>query len=328
MLGLRILVVGLLIAGVGCGSDDDDTTEVAESTVAETVADTPAATTPDTTPDTAAPTSTAAPEPPAFVEPAVVSVDALGLSATLEQYREDEVANRLSIKVTNGGDEPVQIETLRLAWPGLADTEPYELDYPVFPGVRVDLRVHLGEAVCSSPPQLVEPTPTIAIAAVANTPEGEITFPVTDPLGILDRVYPRQCKRQAVEYAVGITMGDEWTDQSLDPVEMSGTLTVERRATTEPVTVVAIHGSVVVSMVAESAPVTLGPDDDVLDVPVVAGQNRCDSHALGEVKKPFQFVVDLLIGDDAVAYLVSPGEDGKQALQSGIIGRCPEDTDP
>lgn len=329
-------IVGLLVMTAACAADPSDLRSVTTEPVAGDAEPATTAAAPTSTsvaaPASTAPASTApaaaVPEPPAFAEAAVVSADTLGLSGTLEQYREDEVANRLSIKISHHGEEPVRIETLRLSWPGLGDTPPSELDYPVFPGARVDLRVPLGEAVCSSPPQLVEPTPTLAIAAVATTESGEITFPVTDPLGILERIYPRQCKRQAVEHHVAVTIDDEWADESLDPVTMLGTLRVDRKASTEPVTIAAIHGSVLVNMATEDGPVVLAADGASVAVPILATNNRCDSHAIGEAKKPYVFVVDLVIGDDEVSYVVSPDEPGKDALQAGIVGRCPPETDP
>lgn len=309
-----VWIVGLVaMVVVGCGSDRAAPAQSASTTVE---------------PPITGPPITEHVVGPVLAEPAPLSVDVRGLAATLQQYREDEVSNRISIKVTNTGPDPIEIRTLRLVWAGLTETDPATLDYPVFPGARVDLRVPLGTAVCSSPPQLAETTPSVPIAAVAGTPDGDITFPVADPLGILERIYPRQCRGQVVEHAVGLSIGDEFVDRSVDPVQMVGVLRLERRESTAEIAVDAIHGSVLVSMTADNVPDVLAAGESVLEVPIVASQNRCDSHAIGEAKKPYHFVVDLRIGGDQVSYGISPGPAGKDALAAGIVGRCPPDTDP
>lgn len=313
----------------GCGADPSDVAAPAPVTgPGPTAGPTVDPTGPDPSPTSTAIAVATSVAPPDLAAPVALSTETYGLTATLEQFREDEVAGKISVRVANGGDEPVVVETLRLAWPGLSDTGAAELDYPVFPGVRVDLKVPLGTAVCSSPPQIDEPLPDVPIAAVATTVEGEVVFPVTDPAGILARIYPRQCTAQAVEHAVGLTILDDFEDVSTDPAEVRGTLRVERRAATGEVAVVGLHGSVLVTLGLVDEPSVLGADDDVVDVPIVATNNRCDAHAISESKKPYVFVVDLDIDGTAVSYVISPAQPGKDALSAQVVGRCPEEIDP
>lgn len=263
-------------------------------------------------------------EPPDLRAPVALSDDLHGLSATLQQYREDEVANRIAVKVTSAADTPIEVITLRLDWPGLEPGAAEPIDYTLFPRTRVDLRVPLTAAICSDPPQVDETLPDAPIAAVAQTDLGEIVFPVTDPEGVLGRIHPRECRRQAVEQAASFELAG-WTDVSAAPPTMAATLTLTPGSSGVPVTVEAVHGSVLVNVAAEGLPVTLAPGGDRVEIPITATNNRCDSHALGESKKPYLFQVDLLVGDEPVSYVVEPSTATAEALSTGIVGRCPPD---
>ena len=272
-------------------------------------------------------------EPPALRPAAMPSQDTLGLAATLQQYREDEASNKISIKVANAGDDPVDVRSLRLDWPGMVEAEPTPLTYIVFPRTKVDLRVPLTPTVCSSPPRLVETLPDVGITAVAEVAidgggVAEVTMPVTDPEGVLARIYPRECRRQSIEWSATLSLDETWADaagtesDAGTPGTMTGELVVTRGGATAPITIEAVHGSVLLNFTI-AGPVVLAADATEVRIPVVASNNRCDSHALAEAKKPYLFQVDLVIGDDPVQYVVTPGEGTKSALAAGIIGRCP-----
>jgi hypothetical protein len=266
--------------------------------------------------------------PPALPDPATLSPDTMGLTGTLEQYREDEARNLLAIKVANGGTDDVRIDTLQLAWPGLVGAEPATPGYVVAAGVRVDLRVGIGRAVCSDPPRFDEPVPGVPIAATATIGGATVTFSVTDPNGILDRVYPKACRAQAVEHAVAIEFASTWVDASADPPTVTNTLTFTRRHGAEPIEISGVFGTVVVSLAGDGLPRRIEPDDQRVSVPVTFTNNRCDAHALGETKKPFLFQVQLVIGDQDVSYFLTPDDAGKDALAAGILDRCPPEPDP
>lgn len=317
---LAVVLAALAACGTGDGAPADAGPEPTDAPSTITTDATPASTAPATAP-------TSPPSPPAVGAPPALSADTRQLSATIEQYREDEVKNQLSLKITNGGDD-VRISTLALAWPALVGAEPLAPDYLVAAGVRVDLRVAIGRAVCSDPPQFDEVVPPVAIAAVATIDGDAVTFPVTDPNGILAKIYPKACIAQAIEHAVDISFGSEWIDAGAEPPTVTNTLTFTRRHGDLPIEVVDVFGSVVVSIAGDGVPTTLDSGEVELALPVTFTNNRCDSHALGETKKPFLFQVQLRIGDQEASYFITPDDAGKDALFAGILNRCPPETDP
>jgi hypothetical protein len=304
-------IVGLLAGVAGCDAERPDAAGPAAPVVA---------------PDAGAPSSTAARDEEAIQIP--------GLTATLEQYREDEIQGLMSVQTSNRSSSTVQFRDLRLRWPGLATTEPYVRSTQLSPGVTFDVRVRQGAAVCGDPPRVDGVPPAdaaiaVGIASVDGAPPVAVAIPIDDERAILPKVYRRSCQEQRLTWAAELRFGDHWapaTTASGKPAVL-GTLELRRHRSDEPLTITRINGSVLlrISAVAASDPVvTLDPGQDAASIPITIAQSgNCDAHALIESKKTFIIPIGLAIGEaDPMAYVIRFDTPTKQLLNRMINESC------
>lgn len=275
---LAIALIAATLLATACAADDSD--GVAESTTTST---------------------TAAPAPPPSTVPLSPGVD-----VTLQQYRADEVAQQIGIQVTNRTDGVIEVATARIDWAGLAQIAATDVDYPVAPGVTVDLKVEYGDAVCSDPPLVAETLPPDPIAVEVVTAAGEtLRWPVDDVRGVLARLHGLDCRRQAVEHLVAVEIGRTWTPSDAGDAVM-GELTLSRRHATGAATLTGISGSVLlnVDIAPEAATELTG---DTLTIPiVVTSANRCEPHALADSKKTYDFQVTIEVDGVDASISVTP----------------------
>lgn len=328
---LATLALGVAVLLAACADDASPDTPTS-------AADAPGSSPSDTGPGTSAPsagpgaaTSTTAapatpppPAPPALAAPEPLSADTHGLTGTLDQYREDVANDLIRIRVENPGDSVIEISTLRLAWPGLEPVAPEAVDFDVQPRMKVGLTVPYGDAVCSDPPQVAAEVPQVPIAAVAETNLGTITFPVTDPLEVLRRLYQPGCERQAVADAVDIRFGTDWTEVPVTGGgRLDGTLVLTRTDAPVEVAVTGLSGSVLLLLDAPGLPAVLPAGEERLVVPVSVTNARCDGHALGESKQTYLFQLGLTVGGAEASVVLVPDPDTRTRLFDGVIARCP-----
>ncbi len=283
----------------------------------------------------AAPTTSAGPDPalsttvPAIVEPpsfppaTPLSADTMGLSATLDQYREDVAEERIRIRIENSSAVMVRVETLQLAWPGLTPMPPEPVGFNVQPRMKVGLLTTYGTAVCSEPAQVPESVPDLPIAATVESSAGTITFPVTDPLDVLRRLYEPSCERQAIDAAATIEFGKSWVDAGTNPPRLDGTLVLTRNRSDAAVTVTGLSGSVLLLFTSDALPATMTPDQDRLEIPVSMTNGRCDGHALGESKQTYLFQMGVQIDGADASRLLVPEPALQERFFDGIIAKCP-----
>jgi hypothetical protein len=266
--------------------------------------------------------------------PAAGAVEVPGLSATLEQYREDEIQGLISVKTSNKSTSDVEFHDLRLEWAGLADTDPLVRSTTVSPGVTYDIRVVQGDAVCGDPPSADGAPPADAAVAVGNASiDGAdpvlVAMPVEDPQAILPKVYRRSCQDQRLTWAADLRFGDRWTPSTTasgDPAVL-GTIELDRRGSDEPLTVTEINGSVLlrISAVSPSAPVAvLEPGQESASIPIQIEQSgNCAAHALAESKKTFIIPMGFAVGDDEpTSYVITFDDPTKELLNDMINESC------
>lgn len=232
-----------------------------------------------------------------------------GLTAILEQYREDEILNLLQVKATNRSPSSVDVLDLRLDWAGVTGNDPLARGVLVSPGQRVDIPINAGRAVCSDPPGADEQPPAAPAAAVGHVsidggPPEVISIPITDSGKILPKIFPLSCRDQRVQWAAKVTFGTTWTRTTTSDgaPAVSGTVEMRRNHSTEPITLVRLNGSVLLRLVdlSPSTPAAvLEAGQDSLTVPILIEQSgRCEAHALAESKKTYLIVLDVGIGDE------------------------------
>jgi hypothetical protein len=297
---------GLL--AVGCAPDGPD---VATPTTTTTITTT-----------TTTPTAAAQPQPIA------------GLTATLEQYREDENAGLISVQTTNGSSSTVQFSDLRLEWDGLRGEDPYEHSTQLGPGVTFDIRVHQGDAVCGSPPEASGAPPpgaplAVGHASVDGGPAQLVAVPIEDRRAILPRVYRASCQAQRLAWAADLHMGDEWTPTTTADGRpaVRGTIEVRRNESTDRLVVTDVAGSVLlrITPVAPSDPVlVLAPDQQAGTIPILVEQSgNCTAHALAESKKTFFVPIGVAVGDELpAADVITFDAAAKQLLNQLINDSC------
>ena len=232
-----------------------------------------------------------------------------GLTAILEQYREDEILNLLQVKATNRSTSSVDVLDLRLDWAGVTGNDPLARGVLVSPGQRVDIPINAGRAVCSDPPGADEHPPAAPAAAVGHVsidggPPEVISIPITDSGKILPKIFPLSCRDQRVQWAAKVSFGTTWTRTTTSDgaPAVSGTVEMRRNHSTEPITLVRLNGSVLLRLVdlSPSTPAAvLEAGQDSLTVPILIQQSgRCEAHALAESKKTYLIVLDVDIGDE------------------------------
>lgn len=238
--------------------------------------------------------------------PAATPLPVSDVGVTLQQYRADEVAHRIALQVTSRSAAPIEIATARLDWPGLAPIAPTPMAYPLGPGVTVDLRVDYGAAVCASPPGVTDPPPTDPIVAEVTTAAGEtLRWPVDDVRGVLARVHALDCRRQAVEHLVDVSIGRRWAPSPAGDA-VTGELLLTRQAAVGPVAITGISGSVLLNVdVATGASTEMNGDELVIPI-VVTGAKRCEAHALADSKKTFDFQVTVQVDGAGASISVGP----------------------
>jgi hypothetical protein len=257
-----------------------------------------------------------------------------GLTATLEQYREDEIQGLISVQTTNRSTSTVQFVDLRLAWAGLSDEEPYARTTQLGPGVTFDIRVHQGDAVCGSPPTSAGAPPPGAPVALGHVsvdggPPELVAVPIEDRRSVLPRVYRTSCEAQRLAWAADLRFGDAWTPttNAAGHPAVSGTIEVRRNQSDEAIVVTHIDGSVLlrINPVPPSDPVAvLAPDQQTATIPILVEQSgNCSAHALAESKKTFVIPIGVAVGDeDPAADIVTFDTAAKQLLNALINESC------
>jgi hypothetical protein len=257
-----------------------------------------------------------------------------GLTATLEQYREDEINGLMSVQTTNRSSSTVDLRDLRLRWPGISDEEPYDSATLIPSGVTYDIRVRQGEARCGDPPRAdggVPPGPAVALAdaSIDGAAPVSVEIPIDDARAILPRVYQHSCQDQRGAWAADLRFGDTWTPSttSTGKPAVLGTIELRRRGSDERLTVTGINGSVLLRISARppaGAATVLAPGEDAARIPILIEQSgNCEAHALTESKKTFIIPLGFAVGDEApIAYIVRFDTPTKQLLNRMINQSC------
>jgi hypothetical protein len=281
-------------------------------------------------PDGAAPTPTVAPTTTTATERRQIA----GVTATLEQYREDEIAGLISVQTTNGSSSTVQFSDLRLEWDGLSTEAPSERSTQLGPGVTFDIRVRQGDAVCGTPPDARGAPPpgaplAVGHAAVDGGPPELITVPIEDRRSVLPRVYQISCQAQRLTWAADLHFGSDWTPTTTAAGKPAvlGTIELRRNESDDPIVVTRVDGSVLlrISPVEPSDPVAvMAPDQQAATIPIVVEQSgNCSAHALAESKKTFIIPIGVGIGDeDPAADVITFDAPAKQLLTQLINASC------
>ncbi len=218
------------------------------------------------------------------------------LSAELVQLRRDEVLQRVEVGITNHAKVPVEIQTIDLRVPGYSGGGPQAKDEPLPPGQAVNLPTPYGEVTCpdTGDVQVGEPTVVVQVRRVSDPTSYTVELTPTDPRNLVRGIATSTCLTQRLTRAVALSFGPWRRSGSGDATVLHGILHARLTADT-PYDVTQLAGTVIFDLLPgdpSASPLAhLTPAARRADIPVRLRQSRCDGHAVGEVKKPYAFLV-------------------------------------
>lgn len=249
----------------------------------------------------------------------------VAISAEVTQYREDEVAGRLQVSLTNHDRAPVRVESVRLDAPDFAAAATSRPALDLAPGQRTDVPVGYGAPRCGGTvPRRAQPGAVTLDVVTADGARGTVRVALPVPSPTLDRLLERSCRREQLARLLDAT----FTDLHAPPGAATARVTLRLAyAGPDAVTVTEVSGSVIFDLVPAPGarlPVTLTRTRPRAAFDVVARPGRCDPHAFAESKKTFLFTVYLsLPSSGGSTYLiVEPDTATKQAMDRWVRARC------
>jgi hypothetical protein len=219
------------------------------------------------------------------------------LTAEIVQLRRDEVLQRVEVAVTNRSGQHVVIETLELRVPGYSGGGVQRKNEPMPPGRRVNLPTPYGDITCTADfrPEVGRPRVGMLVHTADDNTARRVVLRPSDPRDLLHGIAEKECLKRRLGSEVQLGYGPTWRREGTgDATVVHGTL--EARLTSdEPRTITQVAGTVLYHVEPEpGAPdplALLTPEQPTASVPVRVRLARCDGHARGEVKKPYEFRV-------------------------------------
>jgi len=231
--------------------------------------------------------------------PASPGVPLAQVRAVATQTRFDQVEDRVfEITITNTGQAPFTVSSVRLDAPGF-DPVPASLrDEPFQPGDTYDMPAHYGPARCAA---ATEPARAVVELHRDGGPTGTLRLPLDSPDGLLRRLHDQDCARQDLSRQVHVTLADV----RLDGLVLRAAVRVERAGSAAAITATELRDSKLFAFTV-SLPARLEASADRLDVPVVVRPAGCYGHLLADVKQPYLFPLFLRFADGAPQYVEVP----------------------
>ncbi|MFI5838184.1 hypothetical protein ACIA8K_00495 [Catenuloplanes sp. NPDC051500] len=241
------------------------------------------------------------------------------LTAVLMQHRTDQVLRTVKIQLSNGGDTPIQVVRAELRSPSFTGAGPVDTDTLVLAGdVLTDIRIGYGQGVC--PASAAEPA-TALLTVREGERTREVALPLPYPNELLNSLLTADCEQAEVHKSAAATLTGlrSRPDGALDAA-----VTLTRVGGTEPVVMTDLKGSILYNLtpVVTTQPYgTLAPGQATVDIPIVIDTFRCDPHAVGEVKKPYEFPAWLAVGDAPTVYTLIDVPAAERATLFDLVRR-------
>ncbi|NYJ06116.1 hypothetical protein [Petropleomorpha daqingensis] len=257
----------------------------------------------------------AAPSTPAAPAASSTAAGDRSVTGALLQYRRDELARRLQVRLT--AHEPgLVVEQLTFdtsGWPAAAAT-PNEAALP--DGTALDFPVVLGTADCDGPPGTAE-----AEVVVRDPTGGTRTLDVPlDDDGLVRRLHAEDCADEALRAQVAIEVAGV---APVDEHSVQVTVRLRRLSGDDAVRVTGTRPNTVYDLSTDGRLPTLrhGGGEVSFDVTMVAA--RCDVHALGESYRTGIIGLVLALGDgDPRPYDLVPAPDVRARLETFAVTSC------
>jgi hypothetical protein len=248
------------------------------------------------------------------------------LTAQVVQLRRDQVLERIEIALRNPGPRDVVVRRLRVEAPGYQRLPAQPKDSPIAAGLTVNLPWEYGDVRCRpdlTPPRVGPAVVSLRVAVGTSSDDRPVTLRAGDPDGLLTAIAERTCAVRRATAEVGLAFADEWRlERRADRDVLHGTLRATLRAD-EPRSVSQVAGAIMYGLgpdtgrrPADVPLATLTPDRPTAEIPVLAYAARCDGHTIGEIKKPYEFLVWVgEPGREPLAITPQVGQPTKDALR-------------
>lgn len=262
-------------------------------------------------------TAVALSEPPAAEPP-------VPLTAGLIQHRTDQVLRAVTIQLGNDGPTPIQVVRAELRSPSFTGVGPVDTDTLVLTGdVLTDIRIGYGQGTCTGPAATLTAAPATAVLTVrAGERTRDVTLPLPHPSRLLDYLLRTDCEQAEVREVATATL----TGLAPRPDgALHAAIRLTRTGGTAPVTMTDLKGSILYTLtpVVTAPPYgTLAAGQATADVPIVIAPSRCDPHAIGEVKKPYEFPAWLAVGDAPPVYTVIDVPEPDRAILFDLVRKA------
>ncbi|HEX6255107.1 MAG TPA: hypothetical protein VFZ70_04790 [Euzebyales bacterium] len=250
-----------------------------------------------------------------------------GLSATVVQYTRDRPQRRVQVKVTNGSDQPIDLEILDPGLAGYDDAVPPDQRSHLEPGRRVDFPVNLEEPSCDA-----TPAPTSQLTLRVSTTAGTIRQHVPiDDASLLSDLHTLDCAIRRVEANVDIALGDDWRQvRSGAHAAVIGEVSLRLRPGGSSATVSALDAGLLLSVRSGDPSDGDGAADVTVDeeYPQQTWQveligTRCDGHAIAESRRLIALTfLTSVPGADDVPIRRSPDVDAYETMVAALLERC------
>lgn len=247
------------------------------------------------------------------------------LNAEIVQLRRDQVLERVEVALENRGPAEVIVESLLVRVPGFDAGGAVPKESRIPPTNVVNLPWPYGTVRCgeTSAPTVGPATVALRVHTATDPTSRPVQLVAADPDGLLQSIADRTCTVERLRREIDLRWGDRWrAEQTADGVVIHGTLEA-RLLAPEPKAITDMAGAIMYGMRPDTS---AGPVPDPLAeltsqrpqaaIPVEAYASRCDGHTIGEIKKPYEFLVWVSSpGEEPVALTPDVGQPTKDALR-------------
>lgn len=217
------------------------------------------------------------------------------------QLRRDQVLQRVEVAVTNTGRQPLVVDRLRLDVSGFRLPGWLDKGEPLPAGQVVDLPVPFSGVDCTAAgtAEVGRPVVTLQVRVGSDPTTRAVRQRAQDTSGLLARIAGRACAVARVRRDVDLRFADRWRlTRTAQGKSLHGELLAHLRPGSAPRTITQVAGAIMYGLrpdtTSSATPTVLAAlsrDRPDARIPVVAFAARCDGHTIGEIKKPYEFLV-------------------------------------
>lgn len=246
------------------------------------------------------------------------------VSVQVVQLRRDVVVPRVQLAIHNRTDRPVTIDSARLSVTGIETQGWLKIAYSIPAHQTVDFPVRYGDIHCPAQGRPRVGRPQVSLRVGDRQGDSRpLHLAATVPYDLLAGIARRTCAVNRVLREVELRFEDGWRlHRSPQGDELHGILQARLRSGSER-RIMQLIGANMYGLKPALPPAdaatplaVLTTEQPLARIPVIAWAARCDGHTIGEIKRPYEFLV-WVAGPTDEGLAVTPEIDaaGKLALR-------------